>query len=89
MQTRDKLIRQTAKELGLSIRAVEQIVKAQCVLVRKTIKNKEDKSVYLRGVGTFIPRSVMKDINTARVEWIKKKKQQSKNQQDEDPLEFD
>ena len=87
MQVRDRLIRETAKELGISIRAVEQVIKLQCVLIRKTMKAKQHKSIYLRKVGMFMPRSVSREIAARKKEFIKKI---YNNKQDlEDPLEFD
>lgn len=90
MTIRDRIIREVAQELGISIKAAENIVRMQCLLIRKTMKAKEPRSVYLRGVGTFIPRAVSQEI--AKIKKVKREekvKQQQQNNIEEDPLEFE
>ena len=90
MTHKDRLIREVAKELGLSIKKTTEIIKCQDKLFRKTIKNKQPASFYYRGVGTFMHREVVNTLNAIRVANSKAKaenKQQSNNE--EDPLEFE
>jgi len=85
MQTRDKIIRKTAKDLGISIRAAESVIRAQCMLIKKTMRAKEPRSIYLRGVGMFMPRVISQKIAKAKKEFIKQKYNKDSK---EDPLEF-
>lgn len=89
MTIRDRIIREVAQELGISIKAAENVVRMQCLLIRKTMKAKEPRSVYLRGVGTFIPRVVSQNI--ARLKKVNREERlkQQNNIEEEDPLEFE
>ena len=85
MQNRDKISKEVAQKLGVSISTVTKVMASQSLLVKETIMSKKPRSIYFRKLGTFVGPKIKAFITTQKIE-NSKKRVKSKNIQD--PFEF-
>ena len=87
MDNKDRLIKETAEHLGLTIAVVRAIVSSPLELASKTVLKNLPRSIYIRKVGTFISPQVRIELRETQLAGYKAKKEKRKPDE-EDPIEF-
>jgi predicted transcriptional regulator len=90
VQVRDKIIKEVAEKMGLTQATVRKVITAQAKLIKSTMKEKKEVSVYLRKVGLYQNSIVGKQL---KKEKYQRRAERLKNitttEPEKDPFEFD
>lgn len=74
MDNRDRVIKETAKRVGMPMSVVRLVVGSPLLLAKAAIVNKTPRSVYLRKVGTLLSPEIRLKIRGYQKEaWAQKK----------------